>query len=188
MVSAIYPLLSFHSGGGRLVHICGAEVPYSTLVTLWGRHSLSHVDTLPWQDFAVSTVPVSGTLHLRSFCSMAGSDTVVIGSSDVAKKAMKVIFRIWEMEGRRKETLPCSINYKEHCKNGKIKQKIARWRGILDSKRDSGHMLSIQQLKVIAFCRSSISNHWLEQPFSTSVLQKVCRCVSGIWNTTVEYG
>lgn len=52
-------------------------------------------DVVSAQDFAVSTVPVSGTLHLRSFCSMAASDTVVIGSSDVAKKAMKVTLGIF---------------------------------------------------------------------------------------------
>ncbi|KAM9326811.1 putative hydrolase DDAH2 [Gastrophryne carolinensis] len=44
-----------------------------------------------YQDYAVSTVPVSGDLHLKSFCSMAGPDTLVIGSSDTAKKALKMM-------------------------------------------------------------------------------------------------
>ncbi|KAE8585410.1 hypothetical protein XENTR_v10021305 [Xenopus tropicalis] len=44
-----------------------------------------------YQDYAVSTVPVSGDLHLKSFCSMGGPDTLVIGSSDTAKKALKTM-------------------------------------------------------------------------------------------------
>lgn len=44
-----------------------------------------------YQDYAVSTVPVSGELHLKSFCSMCGPDTLVIGSSDCAKKALKMM-------------------------------------------------------------------------------------------------
>ncbi|CAH2314337.1 dimethylarginine dimethylaminohydrolase 2 L homeolog isoform X6 [Pelobates cultripes] len=44
-----------------------------------------------YQDYAVSTVPVPGDLHLKSFCSMGGPDTLVIGSSDTAKKALKVM-------------------------------------------------------------------------------------------------
>ncbi|XP_053578053.1 N(G),N(G)-dimethylarginine dimethylaminohydrolase 2 [Bombina bombina] len=42
-----------------------------------------------YQDYAVSTVPVSGDLHLKSFCSMGGPDTLIIGSSDTARKALK---------------------------------------------------------------------------------------------------
>ncbi|XP_069798844.1 putative hydrolase DDAH2 [Dendropsophus ebraccatus] len=44
-----------------------------------------------YQDYAVSTVSVTGGLHLKSFCSMAGPDTLVIGSSDHAKKALKAM-------------------------------------------------------------------------------------------------
>ncbi|XP_006013404.1 N(G),N(G)-dimethylarginine dimethylaminohydrolase 2 [Latimeria chalumnae] len=42
-----------------------------------------------FRDFAVSTVPVSGVPHLKSFCSMGGPDTIVIGSSEAARKALK---------------------------------------------------------------------------------------------------
>uniref|UniRef100_A0A8C0GNT2 DDAH family member 2, ADMA-independent n=1 Tax=Chelonoidis abingdonii TaxID=106734 RepID=A0A8C0GNT2_CHEAB len=42
-------------------------------------------------DFAVSTVPVVGSSHLKSFCSMAGPDTIAIGSSEAAKKAMRTM-------------------------------------------------------------------------------------------------
>ncbi|KAG2469053.1 N(G),N(G)-dimethylarginine dimethylaminohydrolase 2 [Polypterus senegalus] len=44
-----------------------------------------------FRDFAVSTVSVHGSAHLKNFCSMAGSDTIVIGSSDGAKKALKMM-------------------------------------------------------------------------------------------------
>lgn len=44
-----------------------------------------------FKDFAVSTVPVSGALHLKNFCSMGGPDTIVIGSSEDARKAMKTM-------------------------------------------------------------------------------------------------
>lgn len=42
------------------------------------------------QDFAVSTVPVSGASHLRGLCGMGGPRTVVAGSSDAAQKAVRV--------------------------------------------------------------------------------------------------
>uniref|UniRef100_A0A8C6VGB9 DDAH family member 2, ADMA-independent n=1 Tax=Naja naja TaxID=35670 RepID=A0A8C6VGB9_NAJNA len=60
-------------------------------ISKWTNHRGAEMVADAFRDFAVSTVPVSGTLHLRSFCSMAGPDTVVIGSSEVAKKAMKIM-------------------------------------------------------------------------------------------------
>lgn len=42
------------------------------------------------QDYAVSTVPVTDALHLKSFCSMAGPNLIAIGSSESAQKALKV--------------------------------------------------------------------------------------------------
>ncbi|XP_051788736.1 N(G),N(G)-dimethylarginine dimethylaminohydrolase 1 isoform X2 [Erpetoichthys calabaricus] len=44
-----------------------------------------------FKDYAVSTVPIYDALHLKSFCSMAGPGLLVIGSSDGAQKALKVI-------------------------------------------------------------------------------------------------
>ncbi|XP_067301515.1 N(G),N(G)-dimethylarginine dimethylaminohydrolase 1 isoform X2 [Pseudorasbora parva] len=44
-----------------------------------------------FKDYAVSTVPVQGCLHLKSFCSMAGPDLIVIGSSEAAQKALKIM-------------------------------------------------------------------------------------------------
>ncbi|KAH0618454.1 hypothetical protein JD844_017674, partial [Phrynosoma platyrhinos] len=43
-----------------------------------------------FKDYAVSTVPVSDSLHLKSFCSMAGPNLIAIGSSEAAQKALKV--------------------------------------------------------------------------------------------------
>ncbi|XP_064416201.1 N(G),N(G)-dimethylarginine dimethylaminohydrolase 1 isoform X3 [Latimeria chalumnae] len=44
-----------------------------------------------FKDYAVSKVPVSGNLHLKSFCSMAGPDLIAIGSSENAQKALKIM-------------------------------------------------------------------------------------------------
>nr|XP_012603011.1 N(G),N(G)-dimethylarginine dimethylaminohydrolase 1 isoform X1 [Microcebus murinus] len=44
-----------------------------------------------FKDYAVSTVPVTDTLHLKSFCSMAGPNLIAIGSSEPAQKALKIM-------------------------------------------------------------------------------------------------
>ncbi|KAL2089542.1 hypothetical protein ACEWY4_014230 [Coilia grayii] len=44
-----------------------------------------------FKDYAVSTVPVLDGLHLKSFCSMAGPGLIVIGSSEPAQKALKIM-------------------------------------------------------------------------------------------------
>ncbi|XP_075471753.1 N(G),N(G)-dimethylarginine dimethylaminohydrolase 1 isoform X3 [Ascaphus truei] len=44
-----------------------------------------------FKDYAVSTVPVCDYLHLKSFCSMAGPNLIVIGSSEAAQKALKTM-------------------------------------------------------------------------------------------------
>ncbi|XP_077572836.1 N(G),N(G)-dimethylarginine dimethylaminohydrolase 1 isoform X1 [Stigmatopora nigra] len=44
-----------------------------------------------FKDYAVSTVPVSQGLHLKSFCSMGGPGLIVIGSSEPAQKALKIM-------------------------------------------------------------------------------------------------
>lgn len=44
-----------------------------------------------FKDYAVSTVPVTGALHLKSFCSMGGPGLIVTGSSEHAQKAIKIM-------------------------------------------------------------------------------------------------
>lgn len=46
-----------------------------------------------FKDYAVSTVavPVTESLHLKSFCSMGGPGLILIGSSDHAQKALKTM-------------------------------------------------------------------------------------------------
>ncbi|XP_068095213.1 N(G),N(G)-dimethylarginine dimethylaminohydrolase 1 isoform X1 [Hyperolius riggenbachi] len=44
-----------------------------------------------FKDYAVSMVPVCDSLHLKSFCSMAGPNLIVIGSSEPAQKALKTM-------------------------------------------------------------------------------------------------
>uniref|UniRef100_A0A674JYB2 DDAH family member 2, ADMA-independent n=1 Tax=Terrapene triunguis TaxID=2587831 RepID=A0A674JYB2_9SAUR len=59
-------------------------------ISKWTNHRGAEAVADAFRDFAVSTVPVAGSSHLKSFCSMAGPDTVAIGSSEAAKKAMRV--------------------------------------------------------------------------------------------------
>uniref|UniRef100_A0A8C1S3A6 Dimethylarginine dimethylaminohydrolase 2 n=1 Tax=Cyprinus carpio TaxID=7962 RepID=A0A8C1S3A6_CYPCA len=44
-----------------------------------------------FKDFAVSTVPVCGGSRLKNICSMGGPDTIIISSSDGAKKTLRVM-------------------------------------------------------------------------------------------------
>ncbi|CAL1592713.1 unnamed protein product [Knipowitschia caucasica] len=44
-----------------------------------------------FKDYAVSTVAVEEGLHLKSFCSMGGPGLILIGSSDHAQKALKIM-------------------------------------------------------------------------------------------------
>ncbi|XP_021455331.1 N(G),N(G)-dimethylarginine dimethylaminohydrolase 1 isoform X2 [Oncorhynchus mykiss] len=44
-----------------------------------------------FKDYAVSTVPVTDGLHLKSFCSMGGPGLIVIGTSEPAQKALKIM-------------------------------------------------------------------------------------------------
>lgn len=44
-----------------------------------------------FKDYAVSTVPVLEGLHLKSFCSMGGPGLIVIGASEPAQKALKIM-------------------------------------------------------------------------------------------------
>ncbi|CAM5162096.1 unnamed protein product [Natator depressus] len=44
-----------------------------------------------FKDYAVSTVPVYDSLHLKSFCSMAGPNLIAIGSTEAAQKALKTM-------------------------------------------------------------------------------------------------
>uniref|UniRef100_A0A8C1SY80 Dimethylarginine dimethylaminohydrolase 2 n=1 Tax=Cyprinus carpio TaxID=7962 RepID=A0A8C1SY80_CYPCA len=48
-------------------------------------------DAVCVQDFAVSTVPVCGGSRLKNICSMGGPDTIIISSSDGAKKTLRVM-------------------------------------------------------------------------------------------------
>ncbi|KAL4629622.1 N(G),N(G)-dimethylarginine dimethylaminohydrolase 2 [Arapaima gigas] len=44
-----------------------------------------------FRDFAVSTVPVYGGTRLKNVCSMGGPDTIIISSSEGAKKTLKMM-------------------------------------------------------------------------------------------------
>lgn len=42
------------------------------------------------QDFTVSTVPVCGGARLKNICSMGGPDTIIMSSTDGARKTLRV--------------------------------------------------------------------------------------------------
>ncbi|XP_048845536.1 N(G),N(G)-dimethylarginine dimethylaminohydrolase 1-like isoform X1 [Brienomyrus brachyistius] len=44
-----------------------------------------------FKDYAVSVVPVQNGRHLKSFCSMGGPDLIIIGSSEQAQRALKIM-------------------------------------------------------------------------------------------------
>ncbi|KAJ1134342.1 hypothetical protein NDU88_000794 [Pleurodeles waltl] len=58
-------------------------------ISKWTNHRGAEAVADAFRDFAVSTVPVSGDWHLKDFCSMAGPDTILLGSSEVARRALK---------------------------------------------------------------------------------------------------
>ncbi|XP_069630244.1 putative hydrolase DDAH2 isoform X2 [Haliaeetus albicilla] len=58
-------------------------------ISPWTNHRGAEAVADTFRDFTVSTVPVGGGGHLKSFCSMAAPDTIAIGSSEAARRAMK---------------------------------------------------------------------------------------------------
>ncbi|XP_068785401.1 putative hydrolase DDAH2 [Struthio camelus] len=60
-------------------------------ISRWTNHRGAEMVADAFRDFAVSTVPVGGEGHLKSFCSMAAPDTIAIGSSEAARRAMKAM-------------------------------------------------------------------------------------------------
>lgn len=41
--------------------------------------------------YPVTCIPVNGTLHLKSFCSMASPDVIAIGNSESAQQALSIM-------------------------------------------------------------------------------------------------
>lgn len=60
-------------------------------ISSWTNHRGAEAVADTFRDFAVSTVPVAGGGHLKSFCSMAAPDTIAIGSSEAARRAIKAM-------------------------------------------------------------------------------------------------
>ncbi|KYO39365.1 N(G),N(G)-dimethylarginine dimethylaminohydrolase 2 [Alligator mississippiensis] len=81
-------------------------------ISKWTNHRGAEMVADAFRDFAVSTVPVLGSSHLKSFCSMAGPDTIAIGSSEAAKKAMKAMEQLTD---HRYETLTLADDPAANC-------------------------------------------------------------------------
>lgn len=65
-----------------------------------------------FKDYAVSTVPVYDSLHLKSFCSMAGPNLIAIGSTEAAQKALKTM---QQMSDHRYDKLTVPDNAAANC-------------------------------------------------------------------------
>ncbi|XP_055486760.1 N(G),N(G)-dimethylarginine dimethylaminohydrolase 1 isoform X2 [Leucoraja erinacea] len=65
-----------------------------------------------FKDYAVSKVSVSGALHLKSFCTMAGPELIAIGSSD---QAQKTLMNMQEMSEHRYEKLTLPDDEAANC-------------------------------------------------------------------------
>lgn len=57
----------------------------------WTNHRGAEIVADTFRDFAVSTVPVTSSSHLRGLCGMGGPRTVVAGSSEAAQKAVRAM-------------------------------------------------------------------------------------------------
>lgn len=76
--------------------VCSVQAGFvAVLLVLFCSIKLVCFVLRPVQDYAVSTVPVVDSLHLKSFCSMAGPNLIAIGSSEPAQKALKVSMRLY---------------------------------------------------------------------------------------------
>lgn len=65
-----------------------------------------------FKDYAVSTVPVLEGLHLKSFCSMGGPGLIIIGSSEPAQKALKIM---QQMSDHRYDKLTVPDDHAANC-------------------------------------------------------------------------
>ncbi|XP_072295018.1 N(G),N(G)-dimethylarginine dimethylaminohydrolase 1 [Eucyclogobius newberryi] len=65
-----------------------------------------------FKDYAVSTVSVTEGLHLKSFCSMGGPGLILIGSSEHAQKALKIM---QQMSDHRYEKLTVPDDLAANC-------------------------------------------------------------------------
>lgn len=65
-----------------------------------------------FKDYAVSTVPVTEGLHLKSFCTMGGPGLILIGASEHAQKALKTM---QQMSTHRYETLTLPDDLAANC-------------------------------------------------------------------------
>uniref|UniRef100_UPI00398F48C7 N(G),N(G)-dimethylarginine dimethylaminohydrolase 1-like isoform X1 n=1 Tax=Pristiophorus japonicus TaxID=55135 RepID=UPI00398F48C7 len=60
-------------------------------ISKWTNHKGAEYVADAFKDFTVSIVHIPEPHHLKSFCSMGGPSTIVIGSSEVARKAIKAM-------------------------------------------------------------------------------------------------
>uniref|UniRef100_UPI00398E745E N(G),N(G)-dimethylarginine dimethylaminohydrolase 1-like isoform X2 n=1 Tax=Pristiophorus japonicus TaxID=55135 RepID=UPI00398E745E len=81
--------LNFPDSPGTLVIAAGRE--FFVGISKWTNHKGAEYVADAFKDFTVSIVHIPEPHHLKSFCSMGGPSTIVIGSSEVARKAIKAM-------------------------------------------------------------------------------------------------
>ncbi|XP_051899655.1 N(G),N(G)-dimethylarginine dimethylaminohydrolase 2 [Pristis pectinata] len=60
-------------------------------ISKWTNHKGAEFVADAFKDFTVSVVHIPEPHHLKSFCSMGGPSTIVVGSSDIARKTIKAM-------------------------------------------------------------------------------------------------
>ncbi|XP_072887853.1 N(G),N(G)-dimethylarginine dimethylaminohydrolase 2 [Hemitrygon akajei] len=60
-------------------------------ISKWTNHKGARFVAEAFKDFTVSEVRIPEPHHLKSFCSMGGPSTIVVGSSDLARKTIKAM-------------------------------------------------------------------------------------------------
>ncbi|GCC33670.1 hypothetical protein chiPu_0012140 [Chiloscyllium punctatum] len=67
-------------------------------ISKWTNHKGAEYVAEAFKDFTVSIVHVPEPHHLKSFCSMGGPSTIIIGNSEVAQKAIKAMEQLTDYQ------------------------------------------------------------------------------------------
>ncbi|XP_048472618.1 N(G),N(G)-dimethylarginine dimethylaminohydrolase 1-like [Rhincodon typus] len=67
-------------------------------ISKWTNHKGAEYVAEAFKDFTVSIVHIPEPHHLKSFCSMGGPSTIIIGNSEAARKAIKAMEQLTDYQ------------------------------------------------------------------------------------------
>ncbi|XP_060706810.1 N(G),N(G)-dimethylarginine dimethylaminohydrolase 1-like [Hemiscyllium ocellatum] len=67
-------------------------------ISKWTNHKGAEYVAEAFKDFTVSVVHIPEPHHLKSFCSMGGPSTIIIGNSEVAQKVIKAMEQLTDYQ------------------------------------------------------------------------------------------